>query len=1164
MICDHFRSIVDQVLSRLGCLEQNMVMAHYSSDFSITQVEALPCFSDPNVFITWHEYDYLEISGGFEPFLDIICQGFRMFGAGDFSDFLSECGVYVPHQELFCSYFQEGICRRRETVLLDEVKYEQEQLSKAVARMLLALARLRPMLIVLNRFQQAGKSTLAVVQELLRCPSANIGLVLGVNEKPGQDEAYLRSWDDLNESLSSAGHIYHIGNSEAKPSGTGRGAVRSGLDFDSLYRKISNTAELLDYDQAALFFRDTGHGVRLDEGHLTEEQKLRLYPLYAKISILRGDFAAALEVIHLLKRLSLPGQENQITFASEYYLAMCRMYQGKLSKSYRHARKAQEAAQKDGSGELQLQAQMLMLQAQMSGWYNLFFCLKDISIPQAFLDTLREKEYLNFLAHVYVYAFDNDPQTVAGSCSPGGTLARFHMGVQLSEKIGNVHLLYNAHQKNIMIADTYGYYEVAVFYLLKSFRFIKDSHSLEYGRIYSALGYNFSALGKHRIAEGCYWKAIRLFLEKRLPEEIAEVCYNMSLGNMMEKDFPTAERRLLFCIKTVDKLRLNSLRVCNLTKLYGLLALVSILQQDRFGCRRYLDNCGQLLDNSGSETIEIEINHDYARLDDEQFLYWFSAGLLFQAEEDLSKAEECFQKAEAFLEKAKSNQFYAYEIFYEKHMELQLALDHRAQCQKDQLLLEQYQQNQQSTWNRIAAQIPEKSFEPDCCSVEEAQIEALLRQEGMARELRSSRRRMEFLYSWQKLIDTNDLDVRKMVTNAMYSFLNKFGNDCALYLHYGDNGLRVLYNDTGVEVTEALQSALQQAMAEYPNGFAVSKISGNFQRHQDIISFFGAGNVCSFAAVPFFKSGSLESLLVTYVRMKGNWHASMESYMISKSDLAIYQLLFRELGHSVSRIEAYEKICEMNQRLSQAASTDALTGLLNRTGMYQELEKLIGRVKIQQRGISLMFIDMDNFKFHNDTFGHHVGDIILVSMAEVFRDIIGSQGIVSRYGGDEFLIILEESRPEKLEETARAIYARLEAEQRFNRAIFQVLGHPVQIDCAHKITCSIGIAIDSQVGTEAEIHELLKKADDVLYSVKQAQKAPSAFFSPQNVLKAQALIGAQHIFVSGQMKGTPSGMSVGNALMRSARLVKFRSLLNGSFPRYILRFLPFNVPLKCR
>ena len=356
---------------------------------------------------------------------------------------------------------------------------------------------------------------------------------------------------------------------------------------------------------------------------------------------------------------------------------------------------------------------------------------------------------------------------------------------------------------------------------------------------------------------------------------------------------------------------------------------------------------------------------------------------------------------------------------------------------------------------------------------------------------------MEFLYAWQKLIDVNDMDIENMISNAIYTFLNQFGNDCALYVRYHRDAASVFYNDTGTEITQELIDSLKQAMKEYPQGFAVSKISGNFQRHKDIISYFGEEKVCSFAAVPFFKNGRLESVLLTYVLMKENWHASMESYMINESDLAVYQLLFRELGYSVNRIEAYEKIYEMNQKLSRAASTDMLTGLYNRTGLYNELETIMRKIKQQkkQSPMGLMFIDLDNFKYYNDTYGHHVGDIILISMAGIFQEIIGARGIVSRYGGDEFLIIMEEGRKNEMEKIAREIYKKLEEEKGFDDEISRVLGYEVQIDAAHKITCSIGIAMNSSVREEEDIHELIKKADDILYTIKKKEKGTYAFLS---------------------------------------------------------------------
>ena len=187
-------------------------------------------------------------------------------------------------------------------------------------------------------------------------------------------------------------------------------------------------------------------------------------------------------------------------------------------------------------------------------------------------------------------------------------------------------------------------------------------------------------------------------------------------------------------------------------------------------------------------------------------------------------------------------------------------------------------------------------------------------------------------------------------------------------------------------------------MLEYPQGFAISKISDNFLEHQDIASFFGIDDVCSLVAVPFIKKGRLTSLFITYVRMKDNWHGSIERYMLNESDLKIYSLLFREMEYAINRMEANQKIYEMNSKLHVAAVTDALTGIYNRAGMYAVIKEMIDfySTSDKQHDIGLMFIDLDNFKIYNDTFGHDVGDLILKEMASIFQNEAIGNGFVSR------------------------------------------------------------------------------------------------------------------------------------------------------------------------
>jgi len=259
-----------------------------------------------------------------------------------------------------------------------------------------------------------------------------------------------------------------------------------------------------------------------------------------------------------------------------------------------------------------------------------------------------------------------------------------------------------------------------------------------------------------------------------------------------------------------------------------------------------------------------------------------------------------------------------------------------------------------------------------------------------------------------------------------------------------------------------------------------------------MIAFFGEDEVCSFVAIPFFKDGQLESYFVTYIKMKDNWHDSVNRYLLNEDDLKIYQLLIRELGHAIHRIEYYDKISQMNTRLQEAATTDVLTGITNRMGMYERL-----RLELEKRnvipGLGVMFIDLDNFKPYNDTYGHEIGDIVLQGMARIFDEAIGAKGFVSRYGGDEFIIIAYTNDKEEIEQIVKSIYEKIALADGFKDAIESTLQIQVEIEEKHKIGCSIGITTCDRFISENYVDDLIKIADDSLYSVKAAGKGTYIF-----------------------------------------------------------------------
>ncbi len=162
------------------------------------------------------------------------------------------------------------------------------------------------------------------------------------------------------------------------------------------------------------------------------------------------------------------------------------------------------------------------------------------------------------------------------------------------------------------------------------------------------------------------------------------------------------------------------------------------------------------------------------------------------------------------------------------------------------------------------------------------------------------------------------------------------------------------------------------------------------------------------------------------------------------------------------------------EEISFLAYHDPLTGLVNRTFLQEELKTLTSIADRNNKKIALIFIDLDNFKFINDTFGHEMGDKLLIEIANRLKHSIRKSDIASRIGGDEFILVLNN------------INSKQEVEKKIEE-IMNILTKPIIIDDNKlEVTFSAGIAVYPDDTTD--ISELLQFADIAMYDAKKSGK----------------------------------------------------------------------------
>lgn len=157
---------------------------------------------------------------------------------------------------------------------------------------------------------------------------------------------------------------------------------------------------------------------------------------------------------------------------------------------------------------------------------------------------------------------------------------------------------------------------------------------------------------------------------------------------------------------------------------------------------------------------------------------------------------------------------------------------------------------------------------------------------------------------------------------------------------------------------------------------------------------------------------------------------------------------------------------DLTHHLGQLAITDQLTGISNRRHFVSALETESERANRYRSAFSIIMFDIDHFKQINDNHGHHVGDAVLMEVAKRLREQIRKVDVFARYGGEEFVVLTASTSAEdafRLAEKVRTLLA------------------DTHIEPVGQVTASFGV---SQYRAGEELHRLLKRADDALYTAK--------------------------------------------------------------------------------
>lgn len=217
------------------------------------------------------------------------------------------------------------------------------------------------------------------------------------------------------------------------------------------------------------------------------------------------------------------------------------------------------------------------------------------------------------------------------------------------------------------------------------------------------------------------------------------------------------------------------------------------------------------------------------------------------------------------------------------------------------------------------------------------------------------------------------------------------------------------------------------------------------------------------------ESGSLRSVmvvpLISEARVTGVFRvSSSQPEIFSMDDLRLLDYISDLASSAISNAVLYQKTEEL-------AIRDSLTGLYVQRHFKERLKEEHKRALITNAKLSVLMCDLDRFKSYNDSFGHGAGDLILTCVSDILRTEVGGEGIVSRYGGEEFAVLLPRFSKEAAVLLAEKIRKRVEASA---------------IEIRRETTrTTISIGVSTMPDDTLERDELIRRADQRLYEAKR-------------------------------------------------------------------------------
>lgn len=1095
-----FKTYVQSVVaSYVEKQNSNVIFIKHYNTLDITKKEILAEVDEKSdkVFL-YHEYEMHVMHGTFEPFLQWIRQCYDTYYKGKMTVeyFLKQCNVYSMHIEPLAGFIRNNECSRREDVLHFEIQYETYRMQQNIIGILKYISQEHHLVLILSKFHLAPYSTIRLFRYMID-QSVNIHAILMYNDEFIIADYKRGVWDDLLSAVEDQDLQLEWGSLDSEKTMD----VQDDFWFDKDQKeeyllKLHNMYFTFSHQDAYYYLNDIMN--RFDEKTilLSKDEHIELLLLFAMVDMDMGLVDYALVNCDKLTDMRCHLSDNKLTRYRYYYTcARARMIISQLKPVEENCKRCVELANEMGDSFLAYKADIVRWAALCGIGRDIFEYDFSHSFDMGFVEKAQTYGFMNFLAYLYVFGFENDEESIDAIASGKKEPRFFNLGIEAGTKIGNDNFLLNAYMKNIILYSRAGHHAYVREMYKKRLAVLRRPNPLREAHMYAGLGYNSIITEDYEKAHSYLMKSVLNLTDLEKPDDVMNSLYNLAMSHFVAEDYRAAITVIELIIKMMKEMGTRTINACSTTKLYALIAASCYFQREFYNTYYFMSKIEVIVEHM----LKVLRDANDGLWDEDFLLYHLVKGMLYNYENKFELCQEQFDEVHAILLRLSSARFFVYSIFATEQASLYLkqGMNEKADEIIDEAIAycdsEGYERKNRRL--RYFKEHGARRLDPIVSEADALPVDRILqiaKQEGTQRKLTKREKDIKFLTVLQEAISRENMSVDDLYLNTSAVIKNSYSLDDIMILRRKDGKREIMQSADNKSLSDEDFDMIFDFFKTYKQAFLTNRVDKNFTQFQPVMEPFNDRHIVTMIGIPIMEQSGTENVFLGTVKVKRR--TVVGSSLLNSEDLMILKFAFSQFCEMMRRIDSRLMIERMNQKLEQSAITDHLTGITNRSGFSRQAEIICS----QSSSINniMLYLDLDNFKYYNDTFGHEVGDLVLVTFAEIFKRMTMGKGLAVRYGGDEFIILLYDKTEQDGVAFAEQIYN--EIKDGFVERIRKKLDMEITIPDNKKISCSIGIA-SFKGGSKEELETALNRADQMLYYVKRHGKSHYKLYDPAAV-----------------------------------------------------------------